>query len=74
MTSILPHLKKAKFQLHEFNKESPVLEIEANDPDDACYIAYKKLYDLLSEQVQKKDREALQDFKHDFRIINAIKS
>ena len=35
MTLILPRLKK--FRLKEFNTANPIIFVEANDPDGACY-------------------------------------
>ena len=48
MTNVLGLLKK--FKLGEFNSKFPILFVEANDPDEACYLVFCRFSELLLKQ------------------------
>ena len=49
MTKVLSKL--LNFRLGEFNHERPYIFVEADNPDDACYLGYC----MLSEKLLKQD-------------------
>jgi len=57
MTLILPRLKN--FRLGEFNHEYPYIFIEADNPDDACYLAYCKFSEVLLKQDESTETAML---------------
>ena len=68
MLLVLTRLKR--FNLHEFNDIEPIIFIEADDPDDACYKMVCRLSEILLKQDESIEtalliREAL----HDVRVI-----
>jgi hypothetical protein len=73
MTSVLPKLKKLNVKLGYFAEKSAVLELEADSPDDACYLAYKELCDHITEQEDSSaTKKLLRDLKNDFRVIQLV--
>ena len=68
MLLILMPLKR--FRLNEYNHSSPILFIEANDPDDACYKAYLNLSNIVLKQDASVDVAImLRELKNDFKIV-----
>ena len=41
LTLVIPRLKK--YELEDYNSSTPIIFVEAKDPDDACYKAMHKL-------------------------------
>ena len=73
MTSVLPKLKKLNVKLGYFAEKSAVLELEADSPDDACYLAYKELCDHITKQeYPSSTKKLLRDLKNDFRVIQLV--
>jgi hypothetical protein len=73
MTSILPALKKLDVKLGYFGDKSVILELEADNPDDACYLSYKELCEHIIEQSNDSSiKSLLRDLKYDFRVIRLI--
>lgn len=73
MTSALPKLKKLDVKLGYFSDKSVILELEADNPDDACYLAYKELCDYIIEQDNSsKTKALLRDIKNDFIVIRLM--
>lgn len=63
------HGRLTKFNLYEFNHEFPELFIEAENPDDACYLSYCKFSETLMRQSSSKETaELFQQIMHDIRI------
>jgi hypothetical protein len=48
MAAALPILKR--YDLEKYNSSTPIIFISANDPDDACHIAFKDLVRILYRQ------------------------
>ena len=48
-----------RFKLGEFNHERPYIFIEADNPDDACYLGYCKLSETLLKQDESTDTAIL---------------
>lgn len=71
MVLILDRLKE--FSLEEFGGhkyEYAVLEIEATDPDDACYLSFKSLCDaVLSQDDSTETKLLLKELKYDFKVF-----
>lgn len=73
MTSVLSKLKTLNVQLGYFAEKSVIIELEADSPDDACYLAYKELCDYVTEQEDSlATKRLLRDLKDDFRVIQLI--
>lgn len=74
MSFVLPKLKKLKdIKLGEFANELVILELEANDPDDACYLSYKDFCDyILDQNTSSEVRNLLKELKYDFIIIQLL--
>jgi hypothetical protein len=68
MTLVMPSLKR--FKLKEYNSNFPIVFVEANSPDDACF---KAIYSLVSILLKQDDsvhiRILCRQIKHDIRII-----
>jgi hypothetical protein len=70
MLLVLTRLKG--FNLQEFNDIEPIIFIEANDPDDACYKMVCRLSEILLKQDESVETAMLiRDALHDIRIIKA---
>lgn len=68
MTNVLSRLKK--FGLAEFNSQFPTIFIDAHDPDEACYLAYCKLSEILLRQDESiATANLIKKLKHDIRIM-----
>lgn len=65
----LVHSRLRKFRLREFNSETPELFIEAEDPDEACYLGYCKFADIiLSQDSSPKTAKLIRQVEYDIRI------
>lgn len=65
---VIARLKK--FNLHEYNSERPIVFVEANDPDEACYRAVYNLTNMIIKQDSSKETlELLKDIIYDIRVI-----
>lgn len=76
MTLVLPKIKYlTKVKLGKFNNDSVTLEIEAKDPDDACYLAFKELCDhVLDQQNSEEVKNLLRELKNEFKVLLLVKS
>jgi len=73
MTLILPQIKHLKVDLGIFSKATPILELSAKDPDDACYLAYKTFCDIIIVQEANADiHNLLKELKNDFVITGIL--
>ena len=68
LTFVMPRLKK--YELEDYNSSTPIIFVEAEDPDDACYKAMHK----LAQKILKFDHSVetlnfIKDIFHDIRII-----
>ena len=71
MTSVLPRLNR--FRLKEFNHERPYIFVEADNPDDACYLGYCKLSEILLKQDESTETAILiKDIINDISIKKVI--
>lgn len=71
MTLVLARLKK--FQLGEFNNKSPIIFIEARDPDDACYFVSCKFSEMLLKQDESvKTAQLIKSLQSDIRITKVF--
>lgn len=61
-----------KFDLGEYNSQTPTLIINANDPDDACYLAYQNLKDLVASQSTAKRTTALMIKAKDLFVVKKV--
>ena len=65
LTLVISRLKK--YDLEDYNSASPIIFVEANDPDDACYKAMHK----LAQTIIKQDKNAVKimtELFNDIRI------
>ena len=68
LTLVISRLKK--YDLEDYNSASPIIFVEANDPDDACYKAMHKLAGkILRLDHSVETLEFIKDIFHDVRII-----
>tara|TARA_Y100000592_G_scaffold47847_1_gene75941 strand:- start:17486 stop:17734 length:249 start_codon:yes stop_codon:yes gene_type:complete len=68
LTLVMARLKK--YTLEDYNSSTPIIFVEAKDPDDACYKAMHK----LASKILKTDHSIetlnfVKDIFHDIRII-----
>ncbi len=67
LTLVMASLKS--FRLQEYNSENPTIFVEANDPDEACYLAYHQLGQIILKQdSSKKSTLLVKELFHDIRI------
>lgn len=65
---VIARLKK--FNLKEYNSEQPIVFVEANDPDGACYRAIYNLTNIIIKQDNSKETlELLKEIIYDIRVI-----
>lgn len=65
---VLARLKK--FNLKEYNSETPIIFIQASDPDEACYRAICNLAAILFKQDDSLENiKSFNDLKHDIFIL-----
>lgn len=68
LTLVMPRLKQ--YDLGDYNNSTPIIFVEAEDPDDACFQATHK----LASRILRKDHSVetlnfIKDLMHDIRII-----
>jgi len=67
MSLVLPRLKR--FNLGLFNYTYPIIFIDADNPDDACYLAYCKFSETLLKQDESTETALfIKDIINDIRI------
>ena len=67
LSLVIARLKK--FRLGEFNSNSPLIFIEASNPDEACYLTNCKFVETILKQDDSKETAILiKDIMHDVRI------
>ncbi len=67
MRLVLPKL--VNFNLDIFNYNSPIVFIEANNPDDACYLAHCKFAEVILKQDESMETATMiKDLFNDMRI------
>lgn len=65
---VISRLKK--FNLKQYNSERPIIFVEANDPDEACYRAIYNLTSIILKQDDSKATvELLKELIYDIRVI-----
>lgn len=70
MTLVLPKVKYLKVKLGIFSSDSLMLTIDAENPDDACYLAFKMFSDYILEQTPTIEiKTLLKDLKNDFIVV-----
>lgn len=52
LSNIILELQKSKLNLYEYNQPFLLLFIEAENPDDACYLVLHRLISLILRQKQ----------------------
>ena len=57
LTLVMPRLKK--YTLEDYNSSTPIIFVEAKDPDDACYKAMHKLASKILKTAQELDIEVI---------------
>lgn len=73
LSVVLPKVKHLKVKLEKFDKISTVLSVEATDPDDACYLAYKEFCDhIISKSDNSRTKNLLKELKDDFMVVTLI--
>lgn len=71
MTTALGQLKR--FRLREFNCANPIIFIEADNPDDACYFMFCKFSEMLLRQDESiETAQLLKRIKHDIKITKVF--
>ena len=73
MAKALPKLEKLNLDLGIFKEFSVLLDIEADNPDDACYLSYRIFCDKILEQNSKYEiKTMLKELKNEFRVVQLI--
>ena len=73
MAKALPKLEKLNLDLGIFKEFSVLLDIEADNPDYACYLAYRIFCDKILEQNSKYEiKTMLKELKNEFRVVQLI--
>jgi hypothetical protein len=73
MTNVLPRIKNLKVDLGYFANKSVILELEADNPDDACYLAYIEFCEQIIKQDHASEtKRMLRDVKNEFRVISLL--
>lgn len=61
------------FQLMEYNSAFPIVFVEANNPDDACFKAVYTLIQMILKQDDTVETRILcRNIKRDIRVIKAL--
>lgn len=67
MTLVLPRMKR--FNLGLFNYTFPIIFIDADNPDDACYLSYCKFSETILKQDESSETALfIKDVMNDMRI------
>lgn len=73
LSHVLPQIKHLKVDLGVFGRSSLILDLDANDPDDACYTAFKEFCDVILEQVSTVEvKNLLKELKYDFIVTQMM--
>lgn len=73
MTLVLPKIKNLKIKLGQFGRESLMLTIDADNPDNACYLAFKTFCDhMLEHSPTPEVKNLLKDLKNDFIVVGLM--
>lgn len=68
MTLVLPRLKP--YRLGVFNYTHPIVCVDADNPDDACYLGYCKFAETLLKQDESTSMaDFIKEIFHDVRIM-----
>ena len=68
MTLVLPRLKP--YRLGVFNYNHPIVCVDADNPDDACYLGYCKFAETLLKQDESTSMaDFIKEIFHDVRIM-----
>lgn len=68
MTYALGRLKK--FNLKQYNTQFPIIFVEADDPDEACYIAvYQLALILIQQEPTHENAVFIKDLIYDIHIL-----
>ena len=68
LTLVMPRLKQ--YNLGDYNSSTPIIFVEAEDPDDACYIAtHKFVSKILKKDHSVETLKFAKEIMHDVRII-----
>ena len=71
LTDIYPQIKK--FHLREYINQYPLIFIEAEDPDDACYmIIYRLIKIIIDQDPSIENRILCKQIKRKLRIDKII--
>lgn len=68
LSLVIQNLKK--FNLQTYNNNFPIVFIEANNPDDACYKALSNLASIIFKQDQSNETIKLfKELSYDIKIV-----
>ena len=68
LTLVISRLKE--YNLDDYNSSTPIIFVEAKDPDDACYKAMHKLaFKILKSDHSIETLNFIKDIFNDIRII-----
>ena len=68
LSLVIPRLKK--YSLGAFNNSSPIIFVEEEDPDDACYVTMHKFANkILKSDHSIETVEFVKELFHDIRIL-----
>ena len=69
---VLSRLKH--IQLYEYNDKRPIIFVKADNPDEACHLAYVGLEKLISKSSSKTKKTTvfIEEIFEDVRILRAM--
>jgi hypothetical protein len=70
LSLVISRLKK--YRLYEYNYNAPIIFVEADDPDGACFKATHQLFKLILGQDDSAEARLLcKEIKKDIRVMSA---
>lgn len=73
MTLIIARL--SKYRIYEYNHNTPIIFVDASDPDEACFKAvYRLIKRILDQDDSEEAKEICKDIKNDVRVTKVSTS
>jgi|TARA_B100001939_G_C16727854_1_gene524102 hypothetical protein len=73
MTLIITRL--SKYRIYEYNHNTPIIFVDASDPDEACFKAiYRLIKRVLDQDSSEEAKQICKDIKHDVRVTKVSTS
>ena len=71
MTIVISRL--SKYRIYEYNHETPIVFMEANDPDEACFKTCMSLLRMiLAQDASPKAEDKCKEIQEDIRVTKVF--